>query len=73
MTPQKHMKRKPKYIILMCSKCTHLLYKKNDPNWEIVILGMNCPECGEDSEDLWILHGVSNKFPDGAEWLNQSL
>jgi len=54
------------YLIFICRKCGHNLYVKDTPNFlkrlgEIAV--MECPNCGEEGYENWILSNVAHNFP----------
>lgn len=51
------MKNKPDYIFT-CSKCEHRVYVGKDRIQKM--LKTDCPECGEECYELWILSGEGN-------------
>ena len=55
-----------RYVVFMCRKCGHQLYVENE-DYLFKNLGQisneNCPCCGEDAEENWILMGLRKDFP----------
>jgi len=50
-------------IIFACYKCGHRYYiNKEYINFEIIkeLLDFNCPTCGEEPYENWILYGLGN-------------
>lgn len=47
-----------KELIFICKKCGHNLYV--DPVKVKKLFKIDCPECGEESYELWILSGQGN-------------
>lgn len=45
-----------KDYIFRCKKCYHNLYVDKSKITEL--LEYDCPECGEEADDLWIFSGV---------------
>jgi predicted RNA-binding Zn-ribbon protein involved in translation (DUF1610 family) len=60
--PTPHKKKGEKMsapdFILKCYKCSHNVYIEKDRVHEI--LKTDCPECGEESFENWILIGEGN-------------
>jgi predicted RNA-binding Zn-ribbon protein involved in translation (DUF1610 family) len=57
MKNKKVISNVPDYIF-SCRKCLHQLYV--DKNEVYKLLGFECPECGEESERLWLFNGQGN-------------
>jgi Zn ribbon nucleic-acid-binding protein len=54
------------FTVFECRKCGHLLYVeecKPYPKKLERIAGTACPNCGEQSEALWLLRGRARTFP----------
>jgi DNA replicative helicase MCM subunit Mcm2 (Cdc46/Mcm family) len=54
------------YFVFMCRKCGHNLYVEENPNFlnrlgKIAV--MDCPICGEEGYENWILSHVTTEFP----------
>ncbi len=49
------LKKKKKSLIFMCKKCMHELYVDHDKVKKLFKL--DCPNCGEEADLLWILSG----------------
>jgi len=51
-----------KDLVFTCKKCGHLLFVSDWENEKKInkILKMDCPECGEESDELWILTRLGN-------------
>lgn len=55
-----------RFIVFKCRKCGHLLYVENTETAVADIKRVSykdCPECGEDSYENWILVGMARSFP----------
>ena len=55
------------YTVFICRKCEHELYVKDveDMGAELgEIAVMDCPNCGEEGYDNWILSCRKRRFPD---------
>jgi len=48
---------KPEFIF-QCRKCGHLIYCRKESVFKV--LKKDCPECGEEKGELWILIGEGN-------------
>lgn len=48
-------KKKEKDFIFECKKCYHNIYVSRDKIQKL--LKTDCPECGEEADELWILTG----------------
>lgn len=47
---------KNKYIVFQCRKCKHLLFVKNISVEKLEeVSKLDCPECGEEGYENWIL------------------
>lgn len=58
------------YTVFICRKCGHELYVKDVKDMgkklgEIAV--MDCPNCGEEGYDNWILSGRKRYFPGEEE------
>lgn len=51
---------KKKEVVFICRKCEHHLFVTQRDGWLKRILKLDCPGCGEESEELWILQGFGN-------------
>lgn len=50
-------------IIFICKKCRHNLYVSNKKGWIKKMLTADCPNCGEEAYENWILRDTG-KFED---------
>ena len=51
------------YIVFQCKKCGHELYIPINPNLTDTLkelLDSECPACGEEAYEIWILVGIRN-------------
>lgn len=67
---KKPIPENPSYIVFACQKCDHKLYVKETEELAQkleCVSDMRCPECGEESEGLWVLLGRSEHFDCGTE------
>jgi hypothetical protein len=59
-----------RFVIFKCRKCGHHLCIENTDD-AIRVIGKvsneDCPGCGEEPEDNWVLVGLSNYFPDEGD------
>lgn len=54
------------YIVFSCRKCGHQLYVDSyNIGWKRLgaLSKKDCPECGEEGFENWILSGIENTFP----------
>ena len=54
-----------RYLVFVCKKCGHELYVENTDNLMSDLCKLSvkdCPECGEEGLDLWILSRKESKF-----------
>lgn len=52
-------------LVFICRKCEHTLFlsKALASNGAVIarkLMKMNCPDCGEDAEDLWIFSRIGS-------------
>lgn len=55
-----------RYVVFECRKCEHHLYVENTDDLakklgKVSVL--DCPNCGEEGFDNWVLVGVKREFP----------
>ena len=58
---KKPMKKKELHFI--CNKCEHHLFVDEKPGWVEKLTKRDCPNCGEESGELWIIVGYG-KYKD---------
>ena len=54
-------------FIFACKKCGHLLYVEKDKEKIQQLLKIDCPTCGENPFELWVLIGEGNYKNDFGE------
>lgn len=58
------------YIVFKCRKCEHEIYMPCAAKMVLNLRVLNklskadCPQCGEQGYENWILKGVSDKYPE---------
>jgi len=61
--------KKEKQIVFICRKCEHNLFMNQKEGWLKKLLKLDCPNCGEESYELWILQG----FGDFEKWEGEKI
>lgn len=51
---------KNKDIIFICKKCLHNLYVTHNSAWFSKMKKLDCPNCGEEAYENWILSRLGN-------------
>lgn len=61
---KKKVKKKNNDLVFMCKKCDHKLFITDGLHLEgmdlVYKLMAECPNCGEEPQDLWIFSGTGN-------------
>lgn len=53
-------KPKGKELIFICHKCGHNLYVEEKAGWVNKIIKADCPDCGEEPNENWMLEGYGS-------------
>ena len=59
-----------RFVVFKCKKCGHHIYIENtDDIVKMIRMVSNsdCPNCGEEPDDNWVLCGTSNYISDNSK------
>lgn len=55
-----------RFVVFTCKKCGHQMYVENTENLAQSLNKLtvtDCPSCGEESDENWILGGLARAYP----------
>ena len=59
-----------RFVVFTCRKCGHKMYVENTENLAQSLKKLavaDCPTCGEERDELWLLSGLVRSLPDSTE------